>query len=177
MGELHSEERPSTLVCRLLWVVILAQALLLAGIWIRAHLPLWTGQEIILKTRPVDPRSLFRGHYARLNYDISRIPARDLEGRPRQNERVYVLLKSGADGSFEYVSAALEPPKTGLFIQGRVQFSGVKTHRIRYGIEAYFAPPERARALERILREDARARVFVSPSGRATLQTILGSPP
>ena len=36
-------------------------------------MPLWTGKEIRVKVVPVDPRSLFRGNYARLNYDFSRL--------------------------------------------------------------------------------------------------------
>ncbi|MBT3870270.1 MAG: GDYXXLXY domain-containing protein [Gammaproteobacteria bacterium] len=45
----------------------------LVGMYVTAALPLWTGAEIRLATAPVDPRSLFRGNYALLSYDISEI--------------------------------------------------------------------------------------------------------
>lgn len=32
--------------------------------------PLWTGREIYLQTRPVDPRDMMRGDYVRLGYDL-----------------------------------------------------------------------------------------------------------
>jgi hypothetical protein len=35
--------------------------------------PIWTGETIYLRTRPVDPRDLFRGDYVVLAYDIDRV--------------------------------------------------------------------------------------------------------
>jgi uncharacterized membrane-anchored protein len=32
-----------------------------------------TGEEVLLKTLPVDPRDLFRGDYVILRYDVSRV--------------------------------------------------------------------------------------------------------
>ena len=37
-----------------------------------------TGQEIILKTVPVDPRDMFRGDYMTLNYPISQLNIKSL---------------------------------------------------------------------------------------------------
>ena len=54
-------------------VVILLQIVVLGSEYLGAIYPLWTGEEIKLKTTPVDPRSLFRGNYARLRYGISTI--------------------------------------------------------------------------------------------------------
>jgi hypothetical protein len=35
--------------------------------------PIWTGETVYLRTRPVDPRDLFRGDYVVLAYDIDRV--------------------------------------------------------------------------------------------------------
>ena len=47
------------------------QVAILAGVFVNGFYPLWLGKEIRLETRPVDPRDLFRGNYARLGYDFS----------------------------------------------------------------------------------------------------------
>ena len=54
------------------------QLLVLIGMQVSAALPLWTGTEVRVRTVPVDPRSLFRGNYARLGYEFSRFPAESL---------------------------------------------------------------------------------------------------
>ena len=42
---------------------ILFQLVVMAGVWVNGFYPLWLGEEVRLKTRPVDPRDLFRGNY------------------------------------------------------------------------------------------------------------------
>ena len=42
--------------------------------YLGAVYPLWSDVSVKLKTVPVDPRSLFRGNYAQLRYEISRLP-------------------------------------------------------------------------------------------------------
>lgn len=158
-------------------LAILLQALVMTGVLLTSLWPLWTGTEIRLKTRPVDPRSLFRGNYARLSYDISQIPTADLASRaaPRANEPVYITLSPGPDGLHQYKAASFERPQQGTYIRGRIQppIDGDDTHfRVRYGIEAYFAPKEKALALERRLRDAAVAVVRVAGSGRPALKDI-----
>jgi uncharacterized membrane-anchored protein len=51
----------------------------LSGMLVLHAWPLWTGEPVYLKVRPVDPRDLFRGDYVTLGYDIDtlrlRVPA------------------------------------------------------------------------------------------------------
>lgn len=42
--------------------------------------PLWTGEIIHLRVRPVDPRDIFRGDFVRLGYDFSRVRVNVDEG-------------------------------------------------------------------------------------------------
>lgn len=159
--------------------VVLFQVFVLATEYLNAVYPLWTGQEIRLKTVPRDPRSLFRGNYARLNYDISTVPSKDIAAaeRIRNHEIVYVKLKPGPDGLHVYDGASLEEPADGLFIRGRVQIprwqSRALDYRLRYGIEAYFAPKEKALALEKKLRRGGVAKIMIAKNGKATLKEVL----
>ncbi|WP_444909237.1 GDYXXLXY domain-containing protein [Microbulbifer sp. TRSA005] len=163
-----------------LGMAIAAQFLILVGMYVKAQVPLWTGEPIRVKTIPVDPRSLFRGNYARLNYDFSRIAKSALteERRIREGEVVYVSLKKSPSGLYEFSAASLEKPVEGIFLKGRIAganpWSAEQFYRIKYGIEAYFAPKEKALQLERELRDGGIAELMVAPSGQVSLKSVIG---
>jgi uncharacterized membrane-anchored protein len=46
---------------------------ILVGMLLSHAWPLWTGETIHLRVRPVDPRDPFRGDYVRLSYDVNRL--------------------------------------------------------------------------------------------------------
>ena len=156
-------------------VIMALQLTVLASEYLGAMYPLWTGEEIRLKTVPVDPRSLFRGNYARLNYGISTIETDELPGvkELRNGEIVYVKIKPGDDGLYVFDQAGLEKPGSGPFIRGRINTRSTKHFDVRYGIEAYFAPKEKALALEKDLRHGAVAIIMLARNGRATLKEIV----
>ncbi|EDY87038.1 conserved hypothetical protein [gamma proteobacterium HTCC5015] len=158
-----------------LWAAIAFQFFILTGMYAQAHWPVLVGVEVSLKTVPVDPRSLFRGNYARMNYDISRLSDEDLDlSMPlRKGEVVYVLLQEAQSGIHEAASVSLESPDEGLFIRGRVRSHHSGQLHIRYGIEAYFAPKEKALALEKTLRHSAKAELMIAPSGKALLIDVV----
>jgi uncharacterized membrane-anchored protein len=158
-----------------LLAAIVVQVAVLIGMLAHAATPLWVGEEIRVKTLPVDPRSLFRGNYARLGYEFSRIEGTALIGahRPRVGEIVYVTLTRNADGLHEYAGISDQPPTTGLFLRGR-NTSSSSPWRIRFGIEAFFAPTDRALALEKDLRDGGIAVLMVTDEGRVALKDVIG---
>jgi len=133
----------------------LAVALVLSGTlaWMivdRARL-LQTGREIVLKTEPMDPRDIFRGHYARLNYEISRIP-RSLVEDLRPDTRA-------TGGS----AMSLNGPGSGDIA-------------VDYGIERYYASRKRALEVERLGRDrkvPMGVIVRVSPTGKAAIAGLM----
>lgn len=165
-----------------LLLAIVLQGAVLIGEYVNAAYPLWVGKEITLETRPVDPRSLFRGNYAVLRYSINTIPATALKSkmesgkRLRNGEVVYVSLKQTEKGTYDYADASLVPPEQGLYIRGRLANRNVdaelNAYHIRYGIEAYFAPKDKAVALEKELRSGAEAAIFVASNGKAALFAV-----
>lgn len=153
------------------------QLLVLAGMVARAAMPLWMGAEIRVRTVPVDPRSMFRGNYARLRYEFGTLPEdalADVEGL-RAGEVVYVSLAPGEEGGYEFAGASLDRPAGGVFLRGRLTGNS-RPLRIRYGIEAFFAPKERALKLERDLRDGGAAILMVTGRGRAALKDIIPHP-
>ncbi len=157
-----------------LGLAVLLQLCVLVGMLVKASMPLWSGDEILVKTVPVDPRSLFRGNYASLNYEISQLPDSALSEYPRlrMGEVVYVSLRQGKDGLYHYANASLYPPATGIFLRGRIT-SNTPPYQVKYGIEAYFAPKEKALALERDLRDGGVAVLMVSDNGQVALHNVM----
>lgn len=158
-------------------IVIVFQCLVLAGEYLNAVYPLWTGQEITLKTAPIDPRSLFRGNYARLRYDIANITVEDINklNTPRHGEIIYVKLKTEADGLYIYDGVSFDKPDNGVFIRGRIQNIRGRTagdYQVKYGIEAYFAPKEKALKMEREMRNQGLVKVMVAKNGKAALKEL-----
>ena len=159
---------------------VVLQLSVLVGLYLNSVWPLWVGAHVRLEIVPIDPRSLFRGNYARLDYEIANLPRTLLSedpGRLRVNEIVYVSLRE--EGDIWHASAvSVTPPEQGVYLRGRLQIPLDPDHedlQLRYGIEAWFASRENALEIERSLRatrrEDPRAvaEVAIAPSGRAAL--------
>ena len=153
------------------------QLLVLAGMVVNAALPLWTGTEIRVKTVPVDPRSMFRGNYARLGYEFGTLPANALQRVKglRPGEVVYVSLEPGDDDEYVFADASLERPAEGVFLRGRLATVNAP-YRVRFGIEAFFAPKEQALELEKDLRNGGIAVLMVAATGRAALKDVVPEP-
>lgn len=144
------------------------QLVIMAGVFVNGFYPLWLGEEVRLQTQPVDPRDLFRGNYARLGYEFSTLDSSEfLPGAV-----VFLPLKQEGD-LWTTGEPRHDAPEQGLFLRGRV--TGARWSERReaiFGIEALFAPKEKALALERQLRDEAVAVVRVAPNGRAALVTV-----
>jgi len=168
----------------LILVVVLQTAALMGMVAIKQR-TLATGREIVLKTAPIDPRSLFRGDYVRLNYVIGSLDYADMEGDKDfdRHDRVYVMLREHEDG-WKAVSIHREMPAHGpesVIIRGEVQYSGIWTGsetrdgiNIRYGIENYFVPEGEGRALERPAEnEKISILVAVDKNGDSAIKAVL----
>jgi uncharacterized membrane-anchored protein len=171
---------------RLHWLIaaIALQFAVLATEYLGSVWPLWTGEEVRLEIEPVDPRSLFRGNYARLAYTVASVESKLFDGANqtlRKGEVVYVFIEEGEGEIWHATRVQLEQPLSGLFLRGRLTQTWPGTEQplhVRYGIEAWFAPKETALEIEQATRrsqgEDARAYavVAVAGSGRAALARL-----
>lgn len=164
------------------WGVVAAsilQGCILIGEYVTAALPLWTGEELKVKTIPIDPRSLLRGQYVRLNYPFTQLKIEELqlesEHPLRNGEIVYITLKDAGD-YYEYDSASLKEPTEGPFLRGRIANRKYEEDReyfrIRYGIEALFLPKEDAIEKETQLRDGGIATLMVASNGKARLVEV-----
>lgn len=153
----------------LLWVV------LLGGFIGYKEFTMKTGQEILLKTIPVDPRDFFRGDYVTLQYDISRIDPSvypDILTVPIDGF-VYVGIKEGVDGYWDIQSVSINAPREGLFIKGKVVSIRGTSVQVEYGIESYFAPANKGYAIQEEMGSRVSAKVKVDSFGNALIETLL----
>ena len=134
-----------------------------------------TGQEVLLKTTPVDPRDLFRGDYVVLRYDISNIDSGTVVAERtnfKSGDRVYVGL-----GIKEKYAVATNiystPPKDGLNIKGTLKDVGSNSFNVEYGIESYFVPEGEGKTIERQLGRSVDVKVSIDKSGNAVIKALL----
>lgn len=134
-----------------------------------------TGQEVLLRTVPVDPRDLFRGDYVVLRYDISSLNPQSVTFERddfKPGDRIFVSL----DIEERYAVATgvyFQSPKEGLFIKGKLKDVSSGRLNVEYGIESYFVPEGRGRDIERELEKSIDARVIIDTLGNAIIKALL----
>ena len=161
------------------------QLVILVGEYFSSVYPLWTGKPAILAIVPLDLRSLFSGNYIHLDYDITNLDERVIDGtlNLRTGAVVYVHLTEHS-GVFRAQYVTAKAPEKGPFIRGRVRHfyreDQTISLSIHYGIEAYFFPKEKALAIEEKFRDGqqddsalAYAQVRIASSGKAALENII----
>ena len=169
---------------------IVASAVLLTGIlgWMvadRVRL-LKSGREIVLPIRPVDPRDLFKGDYARLGFDISLV-APELMPEPDKlppnviyqrtaPKTVFVTLEQQADQSWKAVAVATRwPPSMApnqIVLKGQTQ--SWDRRRVSYGIERYFVPEGTGGRIEELARNSKLAAIVaVDGKGNAAIKGLV----
>jgi uncharacterized membrane-anchored protein len=138
-----------------------------------------SGERVLLRVVPVDPRDLFRGDYVNLGYDISRpIPegSADSGFSTSHLERIvgktiYERLESEEDGKhWRGAGYSLEQPASGKFIRGSVE----SAWQVRYGIEAFYVEEGKGHDYEQAVRDHKlSAEVTIDSSGGAQLERLV----
>jgi uncharacterized membrane-anchored protein len=165
-----ARERP------LLAIAAAAQILVLAGMIVMRSIPYFTGQTVLLRVQPVDPRDMFRGDYVILGYEFSRLPAGGIRGLPNtepariQNQPIYVSLVAEPDGvHYRAEDWSTTPPMSGLYLRGTV----VGSNRAEFGIESYFVQEGHGHDYEDAIRNrHLSAEVAVAPDGQAAVRAL-----
>ncbi len=149
--------------------------ILIAGFVTYKEFTLKSGKEVLLKTRPVDPRDLFRGDYVILRYEISTLNMGSLNSNSdtdfEENDNIFVTL---IQGSVYAVATGVykNSPKDQLYIEGKVKQVGGDSLDIEYGIESYFVPEGRGREIERESGKNLDVLVAVDKFGNAVIKSV-----
>ena len=161
-------------------LVVVFQLLALGGMLANREYLLRTGQVVLLKCQPIDPRSLLSGDYVRLNYTIStfredqfRLFNRDNETF-QQQDTIYVALEKTANSPFwnaAAVSHDLKKLKATYPVVMRGVFLFTWSYQVRYGVEQYFVPQFEGLQIEREIRNTS-VEVAVSGSGESAIKRL-----
>lgn len=161
------EKKNLFLLIGLFWLIII---IVLVAV---KEYTLQTGQEVLLRTVPVDPRDLFRGDYVILRYEISRMPAQStplISDILRPGKTVYVPLGVEEGYGVNTGGFSFNPPEEGLFIKGKIVSFNDGEITVEYGIESYFVPEGKGKDIER-KRPDVK--VSIDKFGNAVIKALL----
>ena len=164
---------------QILLLTAAAQLLILLGMTALRLFPLVTGQTMLVRVVPVDPRDLFRGDYVILSYDFSRTPREGIEGlsleergswQKLEGRPVYVpLVRDSIPGHWRSERVTLVKPAGGPFLKGQMGRYG----SLEFGIEAYYVQEGTGHRYEQAIRDRRlSAELAVTSSGQAALKSL-----
>ncbi|MBU2102965.1 MAG: GDYXXLXY domain-containing protein [Candidatus Omnitrophota bacterium] len=159
---------------------VIAQVLLLYMTVTFKERSIRSGTKIIVKTIPVDPRSIFRGDYIRLRYEFSQIDLRKIKNDNADFYRgrvIFVkLIRLGAEWRVAQVSGKLIPVQGSdeVVLRGIVDEARPGNFvNVSYGIESYFVPEGRGAYIERhVSRKSVTVQLSVDRSGSVSVYKI-----
>jgi uncharacterized membrane-anchored protein len=144
-----------------------------------------TGKEVVLPIIPVDPRSLFRGDYVRIDFPVTMVSSElfPKNDKPRRSGPVFVTLQRDSD-SWKPVAVSETAPNAGpdqTVMMGRLAHnwwpgSGRTPHQVRinYGIERYYVQEGKGLELENAARSKKLAVVVaVDSKGRSAIKGLI----
>ena len=175
---------------------------ILAGMMVGHAWPLWTGETVILRVVPVDPRDMFRGEFVRLSTPASMlfvegpgrtpaagaVPVRpvapwwpesgtaDPTSRALRGHVIYVQLERDASGQSRPVSVSRRRVAGALNLKGRVRWhTEPHTLRVDYGLDAFYMQEGTARPVEDAVRGGrlVQMQVAIGRSGRARIRNLI----
>lgn len=164
---------------RKLFIVVTLQLLLLFSVLFSYFMIDWTGEEIVLKTAPVDPFDFFRGDYVILRYEINDLDPKLLAHGLTSEELdrgmpVYVVLEP-QETYHHAVGIYREKPTltpSQKVIKGKVRWAYHDEVIIDYGIERYYLQENTGKYVEDI-RDEMDVAIKVTSSGRSKVSHLL----
>jgi uncharacterized membrane-anchored protein len=134
--------------------------LILLGMCFTPLYTLLTGEEVILRTMPVDPSDVFRGDYVALRYEAEEVPKSLVEEKviskvvgEHRSSAVYVVLKE-QNGIYTPTKVTLDKPAGGVYLKGVLNFIGTNMNGnevayIKYSMDKYFVEDNTGAAWEK----------------------------
>lgn len=162
-------KKKTFIIILVFWVVIIGSFIGFKEFTLR------TGNAVLLKTVPVDPRDLFRGDYVVLEYEISTINALNMSYKShdfKEKDKIYVLLNVDHKKIAIAIDIDKKKPKEAFFIQGTVTDIYKDNLSIEYGIESYFVPEGEGLEIERKLGQ-TYAEVAIDSFGKSAVKSLI----
>ena len=164
-------------------IVVALQTIALVWMIVDRQQMLNASQVVTLKIVPVDPRDIFRGDYVILNYEISRLDVKLLNGEDKfsSGDTAYVALRKEA-ALWKAVSISIKPQASSpdvAVIKATVRFMDEPSEtspvfvNLDYGIESYFVPQGTGHAIEDEARKgELSADIAIDGDHRAAIKAL-----
>lgn len=120
------------------WLLLafILPVLILLGMAFKPFVTLTTGQEIAVKTIPVDPTDLLYGDYVDLRYQVEEIPVflfdKELtkkykpESYNHDETSVYIWLENGDENIYDVSRVSEQKPEKGVYLKGTLSGTPVE---------------------------------------------------
>jgi len=149
----------------LLFLVLFLQISILAGMVLDSYRIIASGEKVLLKIEPADPRSLFQGDYVILRYpfndlDLGKV-AHDLDlARTYNQQNVYLLLEQkGEIWEPVFVTQDSNKLKGKTYLKAKVIFlsQGAPSTllHLKFDINTFFVPEGKGQVIEKQIQEGA----------------------
>lgn len=170
-------------IARILAVVALQTVALAYMIVDRQHM-LDASRVATLKVIPVDPQDLFRGDYVVLNYEISRLDVKTIEGEDSfaSGDTAYVTMwqQPNGDWAAKAISHKLAAENPGdISLRSTVMSMDDNTGdapawvSLTFGVESYFVPQGTGLEIEKQARAGTiSVDIAIDPQGRAAIKAL-----
>lgn len=180
-----------------IYLVVLLQVAVLAWLVFDRESTLLSGENVWLKTEPIDPLDPLRGQYVTLNYEISdpspnlyserlmeELKALGESEESRSHSRkypssiipVFVSLSSDKRNVAHATKVDTEPPKNGLFLKGEINATrSWRRNTITYGIESYYVEQGKGPDIESRARDNPRSlemNIRINKKGTAVIESF-----
>lgn len=168
------------IITSLFLLAILFQVLLLFSFQAKKEISIQRGVKIVVRTIPVDPRSLFRGDYINLNYEFSGIDLNKVKRDStyfHRGQKVFVKLSKVGD-DWKVVQVSSKPIKDigpdEVMIRGSVGRRPSKNFiNVAYSIESYFVPEGKGKYIEKeIFEKRVKVELSIDKNGYASARKI-----
>lgn len=170
-------------------IVFTIPILILIGLVIPPTMTSINGEEIRLKTKPVDPTDLFRGSYVALSYDIETVLPSQLSDSIRKEinnkyegdfVNVYVQLIKGSDKIYTIKKIVTKKPDNGIYLKGKLQVpyegelidQSKKSYFIQYNLNNYYTPEKIAKKIEATTTVKPAIAIVKVKNGNAVLMDV-----
>jgi len=169
--------------------IVALQLLFLVGEVATKEMAIRRAETVLLRTAPIDPRSLFAGNYIWLSYDISTIDLNKL-GMPQEQRRtlkqgstVYVrLIASKPWAKLDGITTQKPEDEEGfVYLKGRItSINDVfdSAARVDYGLDRYYIPETKSEEVAKLQRWGGKqpvitVEVAVTGSGQGMIRQVL----
>ena len=138
-----------------------------------------SGEPVLLRVVPVDPRDMFRGDYVTLSYEFSRIPPKGIAGLTFERRRLQgfvggqdCLCDARARGGRQTLASGNVQYRTAHRRQVHPRHVG-RMGNIEFGIESFYVEEGQGKQYEQAVRDrKLSADVVVTSDGQAALRGL-----